>query len=406
VAGILEGLRVVEMGHWVAVPSICALLADWGADVLKIEPLTGDAARGLGQGGDTAGEYFVNGVPVNWRIELHNRGKKSLAVDASKEAGREIIYKTIQKADVFATNYEFASLKKLRLDYAQLKEHNPRLVYALLTGYGTIGPDKDERGFDYAAAWAHSGIQHLLGQPGDVPPAQRGGMMDRNAGFHLLSGVLAALLHREKTGQGEEIHVSLYHAGVWTLAADTQAALLGVPLPKYERQKMKNPLANIYRAKDGRWIQMIMLQADLQWPGFCQAIGRPELEHDPRFGNLFARAMNSEELIGILDGIFASRTLAEWEPRLRENRCVFSSIRTPTEVIIDPQTDVNGFFASVPHPVAGELKLVTGPVDFRQNPAEIKSPAPEIGQHTEEMLVDMGYTWEDIARLKEEKVIL
>ena len=231
-AGILEGLRVVEMGHWVAVPSVCALLADWGADVLKIEPLTGDAARGLGQGGDTAGEYFVNGVPVNWRIELHNRGKKSLAVDASKEAGREIIYKTIQKADVFATNYEFASLKKLRLDYAQLKEHNPRLVYALLTGYGTIGPDKDERGFDYAAAWAHSGIQHLLGQPGDVPPAQRGGMMDRNAGFHLLSGVPAALLHREKTGQGEEIHVSLYHAGVWTLAADTQAALLGVPLPK------------------------------------------------------------------------------------------------------------------------------------------------------------------------------
>jgi crotonobetainyl-CoA:carnitine CoA-transferase CaiB-like acyl-CoA transferase len=350
---------VVEMGHWVAVPSACGILADWGADVIKIEPLTGDAARGLNQGGDASGAYVFNGTQINWRIELHNRGKRSLAVNATKESGKEIIYRLVKEADVFATNYELKSLQRLSLDYEQLRQCNPQLIYALLTGYGKVGPDKDERGFDYAAAWAHSGIQYLLGQPGDIPPAQRGGMMDRNAGIYLITGVLAALLHRQKTGQGEEIHVSLYHAGVWTLAADIEAALLGVPLPRYERLKIQNPLSDIYRTKDDRWLQLIMLQADLQWPGLCRAVGKPDLEKDPRFSNLAARAEHCEELICIFDELFASKTLAEWEPLLRANHCIFSRVQTPTEVTTDPQALMNGFFATVPHPITGEMKLVT-----------------------------------------------
>ncbi|MDP2918974.1 MAG: CoA transferase [Dehalococcoidia bacterium] len=405
-SGILEGLRVVEMGHWVAVPSACAVLADWGAEVIKIEPLTGESARGLRQLGEQTGDLFFNGVPVNWRIELHNRGKRGLAVDAIHESGREIICKLARWADVFMTNYELESLTRLRLDYARLSQENPKLIYALLTGYGTKGPDKDERGFDYAAAWAHSGIQFLLGEPGSPPPPPRGGMMDRTAGFQMLAGIMAALLHREKTGEGQELHVSLYHTGVWTLAADIEAALLGVPLPKYERHKIKNPLANLYRTKDDRWIQMIMLQSDLQWHGFCRAIGKPELENDPRFNNMLARAVHCEELISLLDAIFATRTLAEWEPLLRENKCIFSRIQTPAEVTTDPQAAINGFFSTIPHPVAQELKLVNSPVHFQQNPARIKSHAPEIGQHTEEVLLEIGYSWEDIARLKEERTIL
>lgn len=404
--GVLDGVRVIEMGHWVAVPSACSILADWGAQVIKVEPLTGDAARGLGQGGDTSGALYFDGVPVNWRIELHNRGKRSIAVDAKQDAGRKIIHKLIQQADVFATNYELGSLQTLGIDYEHLQQFNPRLIYALLTGYGTMGPDKDERGFDYAAAWAHSGIQHLLGQAGEVPPAQRGGMMDRNAGFYLITGVLAALLHREKTGKGQEVHVSLYHAGVWTLAADIEAALLGLPLPKYERDKMTNPLANIYRTQDDRWIQLIMLQADLQWPGFCNAIGRIDLQNDERFSTLTARTSNCEELIRILDSIFSTKTLAEWEPLLRANKCIYSSIRTPVEVTADVQSRVNGFFATIQHPVAGEMKIVSGPVDFGQNPIEIKAPAPEVGQHTEEILLELGYSWGDITSLKDEKAIL
>jgi len=405
-AGVLEGLKIVEMGHWVAVPSACGILADWGADVIKIEPLTGDAARGLRPGGEAGGAYIANGTQINWRIELHNRGKKSLAVDASKTAGRDIIYKLARDADVFATNYELKSLEKLSLDYEQLRKVNPKLIYAILTGYGKVGPDRDERGFDYAAAWAHSGIQYLLGSPGGMPPPQRGGMMDRNAGIYLITGVLAALLNRQRTGHGEEVHVSLYHAGVWTLAADTQAALLGIPIPRYERMSVLNPLANIYRTKDDRWLQLIMLQSELQWPGLCRAVGRSDLEKDTRFESVLARAMNCGALTAILDEVFASKTLDEWEPLLRANRCIFSRIQTPTEVTTDPQALINGFFAAVPHHIAGEMNLVTSPVDFGNNKAGIKAPAPEIGQHTEEILLQLGYTWQDIGQLKEGGVIL
>jgi crotonobetainyl-CoA:carnitine CoA-transferase CaiB-like acyl-CoA transferase len=404
--GILEGINVIEMGHWVAVPSACAVLADWGADVLKIEPLTGESARGLNQLGEQTGDYVVDGVPVNWRIELHNRGKRGLAVNATHRSGKEIIHKLVKQADIFMTNYEQEPLKRLEADYASLSKKNPKLIYALLTGYGTEGPDKDERGFDYAAAWAHSGIQYLLGEPGSMPPPQRGGMMDRNAGFQMLAGVMAALWRREKTGKGEEVHVSLYHTGVWTLAADIEAALLGVPLPKYEHGKIRNPLANLYRTRDDRWLQLIMLQSDLQWKGFCRAIGKPELENDPKFNNILTRAINCEELISLLDNIFATKDLAEWEKLLRENKCIFSRIQTPAEVTQDPQAIINGFFCGVPHPAAGELKLVNSPVRFGQNPTRIKGPAPEIGQHTEELLLELGYSWEDIARLKEERTIL
>jgi crotonobetainyl-CoA:carnitine CoA-transferase CaiB-like acyl-CoA transferase len=404
--GILDGTKIIEMGHWVAVPSACGVLADWGADVIKIEPLTGDAARGLGPSGETAGEFRVNGVQINWRIELHNRGKRSVAIDLTQDTGREIVYKLVKDADVFASNYEPQALAKLGMDYETVRRYNPAIIYGLVSGYGLIGPDKDERGFDYAAAWAHSGIQQLLGAPGDVPPPQRGGMMDRNAGFYLITGILGALFHRQKTGQGEQVHVSLYHAGVWTLAADTEAALLGIPLPKPRRIDVRNPLANIYRTKDDRWLQLIMLQADLQWPGFCRALGITHLENDVRFYNMLARAINHEEFINICDDIIATKTLAEWEPLLRTNGCIFSRVQTPTEVTQDSQAIMNGFFATVPHPVAGEMKLVTGPVDFTRNPARPKAPAPEIGQHTEEILLGMGYTWEDIGRLKEGKVIL
>ena len=404
-SGILEGLRVIEMGHWVAVPSACAILADWGAEVIKIEPLEGESARGLRQLGEQTGDLVINAVPVNWRIELHNRGKRGIAVDATHESGRQVIHKLARKADVFITNFELGSLTRLGLDYARLRVANPALVYALLTGYGTAGPDKDERGFDYAAAWAHSGIQYLLGEPGSPPPPQRGGMMDRTAGFQMISGVLAALLHREKTGEGQEIHVSLYHTGVWTLAADIEGALLGVPMPRYERHKVRNPLASIYKTKDGRWLQLIMLQSDLQWPGFCRAIGRPELQVNPMFENILARAVNCEQLTRLLDEVFAAKTLTEWEPLLRENKCIFSRVQTPTEVTTDPQAIINGFFSEVEHPVAGKIRLVNSPVQFQQNPAQIRGAAPETGQHTEEVLIELGYTWDDISRLKEEKTI-
>ncbi len=404
--GILEGIRVVDMGHVVAVPAACATLADWGAEVLKIEPLSGEMGRGFKRifGVNTA--VKLDGGQVSWYVQVLNRNKKGLAVDLKKEAGRDILYKLVQRADVFISNYELGSLKRLKLDYATLSQFNPKLIYGVLTGYGTVGPDKDERGFDYAAAWARSGMQHQIGERGSPPPPQRGGMMDRTVAAHIVGGILAALLHREKTGEGQELEFSLYHSGVWTLAEDIQAALMGTPLPKQDRTKAANPIFNSYSTKDGRWFQLVMLQSDIQWPDFCRAIDRPDLENDPRFNNMDTREEHCEELIRILDEIFTSKNRDEWERCFRENNCIYGRVATPVEVTTDPQAVANGFFAEIHHPSGGEMKVVTTPVKFRQNPASLRNPAPEIGQHTEETLLDLGYSWDDITQLKEQEVIL
>jgi len=304
------------------------------------------------------------------------------------------------------SNYEVSSLKRLKLDYATLSQLNPRLIYGILTGYGTVGPDKDERGFDFAAAWARSGMQYMTGDPGTPPPAQPHGMMDRMAAVHVVAGVLAALLHREKTGKGQEVELSLYHVAAWGLAADIQGTLLGLPQPKQDRTKALNPLANSYISKDGGWFQLAMLQADLHWPGFCRAIERPELENDPRFNDMLMRGLHREELIRTLDELFASKDREEWEKRFRENDCIYGRIQTLDEVITDPQAVANGFFAEMDYPRVGAMKYVTTPINFRQNPVSVTNPPPEVGQHTEEILLDLGYGWDDIVQLKEEGVIL
>ena len=230
--------------------------------------------------------------------------------------------------------------------------------------------------------------------------------MDRTAATTLVAGIMAALVHRERTGKGQEVECSLYNTGVWTIAPDILHTLVGRPLPKEDRTDAPNPLTNTYHTKDDRWLMLTMLQSDIQWPGFCQAIHRPELQNDPRFNNLDAREENCKELIRILDEIFASKTLAEWEKCLRENDCIYGIIQTPAEVITDPQALANNFFAEVDYPAAGKIKLVNTPVKFKQDPALVRTPAPELGQHTEEILLDLGYSWDDITKFKDEGAIL
>jgi len=405
-AGILEGVKVADVGHVVAVPAAGAMLADWGAEVIKVEPLSGDLLRGLkkSMGRDIVTQFA--GGEVNWVIEVLNRNKRSLALDLKQESGKEILYRLVERSDVFMSNYEVSALKKLKADYTTLSQHNPSLIYALLTGYGTVGPDKDERGFDYSAAWARTGIQYLIGEPGSAPPPQRGGMMDRVAAVCMMAGIAAALFHREKTGKGQEIEFSLYHTGVWILAQDIQYALMGSPSPKHDRTRAVNPLWNTYQTKDSRWLWLSMLQSDLQWPSLCRAIERPELEKDPRFKSMETREQNCEELVRILDKIFAAKTLAEWEKCLRENNCIYARVQTPLEVTTDPQAVANDFFAEVNNPFIGQMKLVNTPVKFRQNPSSVRTAAPQVGQHTEEILLDLDYSWEDISRFKEQEVIL
>ncbi len=399
-SGILEGLKVVEMGNNIAIPAAGAILADWGADVIKVEPLTGEMMRGMGS---------VQGVKmtgVNMQFELLNRDKRALAIDLKKEKGTSILHRMVKVSDVFIANYEVNTLKKLQLDYNTLSRINPGLIYAVVTGYGTKGPDKDERGFDFTAGWARSGTQHLMAEREGAPPAQRAGMYDRTTGMHAVAGVCAALFNREKTGKGQEIELSLYHVGVYTIATDIQNALNGLPSVPNDRTKASSPLWNSYCAGDGRWFQFAMLQSDVHWPGLCRAMERPDLESNPKYNHMHKRAENSEELIRIMDEVFATKDRSEWEKRFIENEVIYGRIETPAEVANDPQAHANDFFTEIDHPVTGRMKYVTMPVDFRQNPASVRTPSPEVGQHNEEILLELRYSWDDISSLKEEGVVL
>lgn len=415
-AGILEGLKVLDMGHVVAVPAASATMADWGADVLKIEPLTGEFARGINlikkenlpeevaQG--LVGKLVdIDGGEFSWYIHLLNRNKKSLAVDLKAEPGRDIVHKLVQDTDVFLTNYEAATVKKLNMDYETLVQHNPKLVYGLLTGYGTAGPDRHERGFDYAAAWARSGAMYMIGQPGSIPAPQRGGMMDRTVGAHIVAGVMGALYHREKTGEGQKLEFSLYHTGVWTNAEDIQPAVLGLTPVKHDRTSAGNPLFNSYRTKDDRWFWLAMLRSDDSWSDFCRALERTDLEDDERFKDMESRHANREELIAIIEEILSTKTLKEWEEIFTQHNCIYGRVASPMEVAADPQALANDFFPSL-HLHDTEARTVATPVKFCQKPASVRAPAPELGQHTEEVLLELGYSWEDIAGFQEKGIIL
>ena len=399
-SGILEGIKVVDMGQVAAIPVAGSVLADWGAEVIKIEPLTGELYRGLrrSQGVET-------GV-FNVRIELYNRNKRSMAIDLKKEAGREIFYRLIKQSDVFMSNYRLNALERLKVDYASLKKVNPKIVYATITGFGTKGPQRDDPGYDLTAGWARTGIMHLLGEPGRPPPMVRTGMIDRMAAGYCVAGICAALIHRDRTGEGQELDLSLFHTGIWDINADIQSAVIGTPFQRHDRTRAGNPLQNTYRTKDDRWFQLAMPQSQPLWPGFCKALERPDMEKDPRFSTMEARTKNCQELISIMDKVFATKNIDDWEPRFKENELVYGRVQTPEEVAADPQAIAAGVFADYDHPAIGKTKLVASPVMFTQNPATVRTPAAEIGQHDEEILLELGYGWEDIGKFKDEFIVL
>jgi crotonobetainyl-CoA:carnitine CoA-transferase CaiB-like acyl-CoA transferase len=345
------------------------------------------------------------GRAVNPRFQLLNRNKRSLAIDLKQPAGQDIVHRLVGATDVFMSNNEVGALARLKMDFDTLHGINPRLVYAFINAYGTEGPDKDGPGYDRVSAWARAGFQYTIGEPDAIPPSQRSGMMDRTVAPHLVAGILAALLHRARTGEGQKIGVSLYHSAVWTIAGDIEMALVGEPLPRDDRNRAANPLWSSYRTRDGRWLCLGMLRPDAYWGPFCRALGRPELEKDHRFADTESRRRNCRELIGILDELFATRDVVEWEQRCREHDLIYARVQSPTEVTADPQALANGFFVDLNHP-AGPLKVVASPVRFYQDPATVRTPAPEVGEHTVEILRDSGYTAVDIATLREQKVIL
>ena len=268
-----------------------------------------------------------------------------------------------------------------------------------MNAYGTKGPDKDGPGYDRVAALARGGFQYLIGEPGSIPPSQRSGMMDRAVATNVVAGVMAALYAREKTGKGEKIEVSLFQSAVWILSGDIQVALVANPLAKDDRHRVTNPLWSTYRCKDDRWLCLGMLRPDPFWAPLCNALGRKDLLTDARFDSMENRRLNNIELIQEMDATFAKHNIDYWEKRCRANNLIYSRVQNAVEVTEDPMAIANNFYVDLKHP-AGHVPIVASPVNFIQNPAEIKGPSPEIGQNTEEILLEMGYSWEDICGIE------
>ncbi|KUH85177.1 MULTISPECIES: CoA transferase [unclassified Mycobacterium] len=383
-AGPLEGVRVVELGVWVAGPAAGGILADWGADVVKIEPPAGDPGRMFGRMLGVDGES-------NPPFEMDNRGKRSIVLDLTSAAGAATVRQLLTGADVFLTNVRPAALKRIGLDFAAVTAANPRLVYGLITGYGESGPDADRAAYDVAAFWARSGLAHLLTRPGDTPPFQRGGMGDHMAGMTLAAAVCAALVARARTGAGQLVSTSLYRQGAYTVSFDLNTFLLtGSTIAIGQRETMGNPCMNNYAAADGRRFWIVGLQAGRHWPPLCRAVGRPEWLTDPRFDTPQARAANAVELIAALDEIFATRPLDEWaETFAAEPDFFWSPINTLEDVVGDEQFHAAGGVVYVPDG-DGSTPMVATPADFHGTPWEARSAAPRLGEHTDEIMTELG----------------
>jgi crotonobetainyl-CoA:carnitine CoA-transferase CaiB-like acyl-CoA transferase len=382
-AGPVAGVKVVELGVWVAGPAAGGILADWGADVIKIEPPTGDPARLFGR-------MLGCDLGLNPPFEMDNRSKRSVVLDLGTEEGRGLTFELLADADVFVTNVRAGALRRLGLDFEAVSAANPRLVYGLITGYGEDGPDADRAAFDVAAFWSRAGVAHLLTRPGDTPPFQRGGMGDHSAGMTMAAAVCAALLARERTGTGQLVTTSLYRQGAYTVSFDLNTYLMsGQPIAIGQRETMGNPCMNNYAAADGRRFWIVGLEAERHWPALCRAVGRPEWRDDPRFADARSRAVNSTELIAALDDIFATRPLDEWAQVFAgEPDFFWSPINTLEDVIADEQFHAAGGIVDVPDGEAA-VPMVATPADFHGTPWAPRSAAPELGQHTEEVLADL-----------------
>ncbi|HEX5252440.1 MAG TPA: CoA transferase [Mycobacterium sp.] len=381
--GPVAGVKVVELGVWVAGPAAGGILADWGADVIKIEPPTGDPARMFGR-------MLGCDLGLNPPFEMDNRSKRSVVLDLGTEEGRDTAFELLADADVFLTNLRPGALQRLGLDFEPVSAANPRLVYGLITGYGENGPDADRAAFDVAAFWSRAGVAHLLTRPGDTPPFQRGGMGDHSAGMTMAAAVCAALLARDRTGTGQLVTTSLYRQGAYTVSFDLNTYLMsGQPIAIGRRETMGNPCMNNYAAADGRRFWIVGLEPERHWPALCRAVGRPEWRDDPRFAGARARAVNSTVLIAALDDIFATRPLDEWaEVFAGEPDFFWSPINTLEDVVADEQFHAAGGIVDVPDGEAA-VPMVATPADFHGTPWAPRSAAPELGQHTEEVLTDL-----------------
>jgi len=399
-SGPMAGIKVVEMGVWVAGPSTAAILCDWGADVVKIEPPGGDPFRGL------FASALGAAIPVNPPFEVDNRGKRSICLDLANREALAIAQRLVADADVFVSNMRPRVLEQYCLSYDDVRAQNPRIVYCQITGHGPDVPERDRAAYDIGAFWARAGVAASLTADGYAIPQQRGGMGDHMTGCNAAAAISAALFHRERTGEGQRVAVSLVRTGIYMMGWDYGITMrMGVPTQAYDRFHAPNPIINCFQSGDGRWFWLLLLQADRHWPDLLRAVERADMLEDERWRDISVRRANAESLVRELDGEFRKRPLAEWAEIFDRENVWFAPVNSISQALEDPIAQASGAFAEVEGP-EGPVRIVNTPVDFYGTPNAPRGLAPELGQHTEEVLLELGYDWDGISALKEKGVIL
>jgi formyl-CoA transferase/CoA:oxalate CoA-transferase len=402
----LSGIRVLDLTIWQQGPMTTAMLADWGADVIKIEgPDSPDPGRSLvryeaGAGGPNA--YF----------ETHNRNKRGIVLDLKPEAGRDVFFRLAREADIVIQNFRPGVCERLGIDYESLRAVNPRLIYCQASGLGLRGPDAERPALD-PLAQARGGLMSVTGEPDSPPTRTFAGMADQVSSFLLALGVMVALFHRERTGEGQMVDGSLLQGQLAAQAFNITSYLMsgtyaGSPVPRISR-RLTSPLWNHYRCRDGRWVMLGMAQLGRYWPRFREAIreatGELLAPEEMSVDWLRTHAAELMQLIEKLDGLFAARPAGDWVALLRAHDLLIEQVQDYSDLASDPQVIENGMLVTLDHPVHGPLPIVAPGVRLSATQARIRAPAPEFGRHTEEVLLEAGFGWEEIDLLRETGVI-
>jgi crotonobetainyl-CoA:carnitine CoA-transferase CaiB-like acyl-CoA transferase len=400
---LLDGVRVIELSMYAFGPSSAAVLADWGADVIKVvppkvaDPMLGTPVAGLPD----------RDVGVAFMWEIVNRGKRCIGLDISADEGRQVLVDLVATADVFITNLLPGARLRFGIEPADLFAANESLIYGRASGHGSEGPEREAGGYDHTDFWARTGIAHAASMAaGEFVPQPGPAMGDVSAGAFLAGAIAAALYRRARTGRGAVVDVSLLSSGMWVCSpAIVASQLYGVDsIPRMRHADLPNPLVAAYATGDGRLIYLSGIQTEGHFENFCAVIGRKDLLDDPRFATSGARLANRRACIAVLDEVFAGRDLADWTEALRGLTTPWAVVQNAAEAAADPQVAASNILTRVAGP-SGEYPLVASPAQFDGIAPSLR-PAPEHGQHTEEVLLEIGRTWQDITGLKERDVVL
>ena len=400
--GIFDGLKVLDVGSFIAAPAAATILADFGAEVIKVEaPGDGDPYRGAKRGK----RYPTSPVPHQWIVD--NRNKKGIALDLKSDEGREILYRLVRDCDVFVTNMPLGPRERLGIRYEDIAPLNDRLVYASLTAYGEAGADAPRTGFDSTAWWARTGLMDLVKPSPDSAPARSmPGMGDHPTAVSLFGAIVTGLYRRERTGKGGMVSTSLMSNGLWSNAIMVQAQLSGGTVEaRPGREDAENPFNNLYQTSDGYWLHLIMMHQENRWAEFSRTVGAPELAEDPRYATVVAREKNAHSLIPALEAVFARHDRVYWRTLLTDHGITFGEVASIADVTEDQQIKDSGALRPIQDPRAGAAYIVDSPVQLDGADKVAPLLAPELGEHTVEVLRDAGYDDATIERLKREGIV-